>query len=205
MANLINGLLPVLTILVNAAFVDQAMALFSQKAEVRDMVPALMGMLAILLWQNLSRTCLQYGEGVRERKLKETLQKAFLEKISNLEYRQLELSETQDLIQRVALAPEEHIKLTVESLEGLAILFLDEPTAAIDPLEESELYRHFERMCQGKTAVIVTHRMGCARIANRIVVLEKGKIVQLGTHEELYQEGGCYKRYWDVQAADYCG
>ncbi len=85
------------------------------------------------------------------------------------------------------------------------ILFLDEPTAAIDPLEESELYRHFERMCQGKTAVIVTHRMGCARIANRIVVLEKGKIVQLGTHEELYQEGGCYKRYWDVQAADYCG
>ncbi len=113
-----------MTILINAAFVDQAMALFSQKAEVGDMVPALMGMLAILLWQNLSRTCLQYGEGVRERKLKETLQKAFLEKISNLEYRQLELSETQDLIQRVALAPEEHIKLTVESLEGLAILFL---------------------------------------------------------------------------------
>lgn len=79
------------------------------------------------------------------------------------------------------------------------ILFLDEPTAAIDPLEESELYIQFEKMCQEKTAVIVTHRMGCARIADRIVVLHKGMIVEDGTHEELYHARGYYRKYWDAQ------
>lgn len=80
------------------------------------------------------------------------------------------------------------------------ILFLDEPTAAIDPLEESELYFQFEKMCREKTAVIVTHRMGCARIADRIVVLHKGMVVEAGTHEELYRAMGYYRRYWDAQA-----
>lgn len=83
------------------------------------------------------------------------------------------------------------------------ILFLDEPTAAIDPLEESELYRRFESMCRGKTAVIVTHRMGCARIADRIVVMREGTIAEAGTHRELYDQGGCYRRYWDAQAEEY--
>lgn len=80
------------------------------------------------------------------------------------------------------------------------ILFLDEPTAAIDPLEESDLYYQFEKMCRKKTAVIVTHRMGCARIADRIVVLHKGMIVEAGTHEELYHARGYYRKYWDAQA-----
>lgn len=83
------------------------------------------------------------------------------------------------------------------------ILFLDEPTAAIDPLEETELYRRFEEMCKGKTAVIVTHRMGCAKIADRIVVMKDGEAVEMGTHQELYKQGGLYKHYWDMQAENY--
>ncbi|MDE5819308.1 MAG: ABC transporter ATP-binding protein/permease [Lachnospiraceae bacterium] len=83
------------------------------------------------------------------------------------------------------------------------ILFLDEPTAAIDPLEESELYHQFEKMCSGKTAVIVTHRMGCARIADRIVVMREGTIEEIGTHEELYDRGRYYRQYWDAQAIEY--
>lgn len=78
------------------------------------------------------------------------------------------------------------------------ILFLDEPTSAIDPVEETELYRQFEKMCQGKTAVIVTHRMGCVKIADRIIVMEKGKKVEEGTHQELYDKGGLYRHYWDI-------
>lgn len=83
------------------------------------------------------------------------------------------------------------------------ILFLDEPTAAIDPLEETELYHRFEEMCREKTAVIVTHRMGCTKIADRIVVMKDGEAVEAGTHQELYEQGGLYKRYWDMQAENY--
>ena len=56
------------------------------------------------------------------------------------------------------------------------LIVLDEPTAAIDPLEETRIYRQFVEMTRNKTAVIVTHRLGSARIADRIVVLDKGKI-----------------------------
>lgn len=83
------------------------------------------------------------------------------------------------------------------------ILFLDEPTAAIDPAEETRLYRRFQEMCRGKTAVIVTHRMGCARIADRIVVMKDGQNVEEGSHQELYEKGGWYRRYWDMQAEGY--
>lgn len=83
------------------------------------------------------------------------------------------------------------------------ILFLDEPTAAIDPVEETELYHRFEKMCEGKTAVIVTHRMGCAKIADRIIVMKDGEKVEEGTHQELFEKGGWYRYYWDMQAKKY--
>ena len=72
------------------------------------------------------------------------------------------------------------------------IYVLDEPTASIDPLEETRLYRMFARMAEGKTAFIVTHRIGSAQLADRILVFDKGKIVEQGTHEELIKSGGKY-------------
>ena len=69
------------------------------------------------------------------------------------------------------------------------LIVLDEPTAAIDPLEETKIYRQFAEMAKDKTAVIVTHRLGSARIADRIVVLDKGKIAGIGTHDELIRPG----------------
>lgn len=65
------------------------------------------------------------------------------------------------------------------------IIILDEPTAAIDPVEETNVYREFAEMAKDKTALIITHRLGSAKIADRILVLENGKIVETGTHEEL--------------------
>jgi ATP-binding cassette subfamily B protein len=83
------------------------------------------------------------------------------------------------------------------------LIVLDEPTAAIDPLEETKIYRQFAEMAKDKTAVIVTHRLGSARIADRIVVLDKGKIAGIGTHDELIRAGGKYAQMFSAQAKWY--
>ena len=83
------------------------------------------------------------------------------------------------------------------------LIVLDEPTAAIDPVEESAVYEKFLQMVKGKTAVIVTHRIASARLADRILVMEKGRIAEAGTHEELLAAGGLYSRMWKAQAENY--
>lgn len=83
------------------------------------------------------------------------------------------------------------------------LLILDEPTAAIDPIEESRLYNNFLSICKNKTAVIITHRLGAAKIADRIAVLSHGKVVQLGSHDELMRADGEYKKMYQTQQGWY--
>ena len=83
------------------------------------------------------------------------------------------------------------------------MIILDEPTAAIDPLEEDRVYRTFLDTARGKTAIIVTHRLGLARTADRILVMERGRIVQDGSHTELIATPGQYARMFQAQAAWY--
>jgi len=82
-------------------------------------------------------------------------------------------------------------------------IILDEPTAAIDPLEETRVYKRFAELTKGKIGILVTHRLGSARIADRIVVMDAGKIVETGTHEELVKSHGKYAEMWEVQAEAY--
>lgn len=83
------------------------------------------------------------------------------------------------------------------------LIVLDEPTAAIDPLEETALYQKFAEMSKNKTAVIITHRLGSAKIADRIVVLDKGRIAEIGKHEELMEKKGLYHEMYMAQAKWY--
>lgn len=83
------------------------------------------------------------------------------------------------------------------------MIVLDEPTAAIDPIEETKLYKKFKEMSYGKTAIIVTHRLGSAKIANKIIVLDKGKIVQIGNHDDLMKVDGKYREMYNAQSKWY--
>jgi ATP-binding cassette, subfamily B, bacterial len=84
-----------------------------------------------------------------------------------------------------------------------SLIVLDEPTAAIDPVEESRLYEKFSELSQGSTAIIVTHRLGSARIADRIIVMDQGRIVAQGKHDELVAAGGKYAELFAAQAQWY--
>ena len=82
-------------------------------------------------------------------------------------------------------------------------ILLDEPTASIDPLEEQAVYQRFMKIAAGRTAIIVTHRLASARLADRILVLDGGRIVEDGTHEHLLARRGLYHRMFTAQAAWY--
>lgn len=83
------------------------------------------------------------------------------------------------------------------------MIILDEPTAAIDPLEEARIYKKFAAISEGKTSIIVTHRLGSAKLADRIIVMNKGRIVEIGTHDELINMDGKYAKLYKSQAQWY--
>ncbi len=78
-------------------------------------------------------------------------------------------------------------------------ILLDEPTAAIDPYEETRIYNKFAEISKDKTAIIVTHRLGSVKLADRVFVMKDGEVVQCGTHEQLLRETGEYQRLWAAQ------
>ncbi len=83
------------------------------------------------------------------------------------------------------------------------VLILDEPTAALDPRSEAEVFDAFAELAQGHTALLVTHRLGSVRMADRIVVMRAGRVIEDGTHEELLARGGEYAELWALQAQQY--
>lgn len=83
------------------------------------------------------------------------------------------------------------------------LITLDEPTASIDPIEEDSLYEKFQVLTKDKTAFILTHHLGSIRFVDRIIVMEKGKIVETGTHEELMHQNGLYHKMYIAQASQY--
>ena len=83
------------------------------------------------------------------------------------------------------------------------ILVLDEPTAALDARAEYEVFRRFSDLTAGKTAVLISHRFSTVRMADRILVLQNGQMLEIGTHEELLEKDGKYAELFGLQAQGY--
>jgi ABC-type multidrug transport system fused ATPase/permease subunit len=83
------------------------------------------------------------------------------------------------------------------------VVILDEPTAALDPRSEYEIYTHFFEMVENKTSVFITHRLSSTRFCDRIIVLKNGEIVETGSHQDLLERQGYYAELFNMQAQFY--
>ncbi|MEG5048425.1 ABC transporter ATP-binding protein [Microcoleus sp. B4-C1] len=99
--------------------------------------------------------------------------------------------------QRIAIAR------ALMRLSTAEVLIFDEPTAALDPKTEHEIYSIFRQIAAGKTTIVISHRLGLAKIADRIAVMENGKIAEIGTHDELIAANGIYCSMFTRQASSY--
>lgn len=95
------------------------------------------------------------------------------------------------------------IALARAYMKNAQLLILDEPTAALDARAEYEVFQRFAELTKGKTAVLISHRFSTVRMADRILVLEKGELLEQGSHEKLIRKNGRYAELFQLQAKGY--
>jgi ATP-binding cassette subfamily B protein len=83
------------------------------------------------------------------------------------------------------------------------IVVLDEPSSALDPMAEREVFERLNRLARGRTAILISHRLSTVKMADRICVLDEGVIAESGTHAELMARGAIYARLFEKQALDF--
>ncbi|HEX9413181.1 MAG TPA: ATP-binding cassette domain-containing protein, partial [Ktedonobacterales bacterium] len=95
------------------------------------------------------------------------------------------------------------IALARAFMRDAQLLILDEPTSSLDPQAEYEVFARFRELTSGKSAIFISHRFSTVRLANRIIVLREGRVLEEGTHAELVNRGGLYAELFNLQAEAY--
>jgi len=83
------------------------------------------------------------------------------------------------------------------------VLVLDEPTASMDARAEAEVFEHFRNLARSRITILISHRFSTVRMADQIVVLDRGRIIERGTHQSLTAAGGHYAQLFALQARGY--
>lgn len=112
---------------------------------------------------------------------------------------------TREITEGIVLSGGEQQKLLMARAlyKDAPILILDEPTAALDPIAESETYEQFQEIASGKTAIYISHRLASTRFCDKISFLSGGRITEEGTHEELMERDGAYREMFLLQSKYY--
>ena len=84
-----------------------------------------------------------------------------------------------------------------------SILVLDEPTASLDPIAEERIYKKYDEISEGKTSIYISHRLASTKFCDRILLIDNGKIVEEGNHEELMATKGRYYELYSTQSRYY--
>ena len=105
--------------------------------------------------------------------------------------------------QDVSIGQWQKLALARAYMREAPVLVRDEPTAALDARAEVDVYRQFSQLSAGKSVLLISHRLGSARVADRIIVLEDGRIIERGNHIELMAHNGRYAQLYTVQAQWY--
>ncbi|HKB39302.1 MAG TPA: ATP-binding cassette domain-containing protein, partial [Gemmataceae bacterium] len=101
---------------------------------------------------------------------------------------------------KLSVGQRQRIAIARAFLKDPAILLLDEATSALDAESEEVIRNALGELMAGRTTLVIAHRLSTARRANRILVLDGGRIVGSGTHNELYAANDLYRRYWELQS-----
>ena len=93
----------------------------------------------------------------------------------------------------------QRISIARAMLKDAQIILLDEATASLDPENEVEVQKAIDTLIKGRTVIVIAHRLKTVRNADRIIVLDDGRIKEEGTHGDLIRKGGLYSRLWKIQ------
>ena len=97
----------------------------------------------------------------------------------------------------------QRVSLARAFFRAAPIILLDEPSAALDPIAEHEIFQDFAGISKGKSAVMISHRLSSITLCDKILVLEGGRITEQGTHAQLLRQNGRYAYLFNLQASKY--
>lgn len=150
-------------------------------------------------------SCAPFGE-TDPKRLKDCLEKAGLwERVNGFPQKSKSIMNRDLDPEGVVLSGGEMQKLMLARAlyKDAPVVILDEPTAALDPLAENELYEKYKELLQDKTGIFISHRLSSTRFCDRILFLENGRIVEEGSHQALMEKRGAYAKLFETQARYY--